>query len=141
MINRTLIRLKIVQLMYAYYQNGGKNIETAEKELLFSLSKAYDLYNYLLMLMVAISRYALTQVERKEEINRTTHNDEKVNRRFVDNRFVLQLESNLQLEEYKQRRFTSRLSLQIPIRSIWRQRACLTLTTANSGARFTRASS
>lgn len=103
MINRTLIRLKIVQLMYAYYQNGGKNIETAEKELLFSLSKAYDLYNYLLMLMVAISRYALTQVERKEEINRTTHNDEKVNRRFVDNRFVLQLESNLQLEEYKQR--------------------------------------
>ena len=85
--------------MYAYYQNGGKNIETAEKELLFSLSKAYDLYNYLLMLMVAISRYALTQVERKEEINRTTHNDEKVNRRFVDNRFVLQLESNLQLEE------------------------------------------
>ncbi len=103
MINRTLIRLKIVQLMYAYYQNGGKNIETAEKELLFSLSKAYDLYNYLLMLMVAISRYALTQVERKEEIVRTTHSDERVSRRFVDNRFVLQLESNLQLEEYKQR--------------------------------------
>lgn len=103
MINRTLIRLKIVQLMYAFYQNGGKNIETAEKELLFSLSKAYDLYNYLLMLMVAISRYALTQVERKEELNRTTHSDERVSRRFVDNRFVLQLESNLQLEEYKQR--------------------------------------
>lgn len=103
MINRTLIRLKIVQLMYAYYQNGGKNIETAEKELLFSLSKAYDLYNYLLMLMVAISRYALTQVERKEEIVRATHSDERVSRRFVDNRFVLQLESNLQLEEYKQR--------------------------------------
>jgi len=103
MINRTLIRLKIVQLMYAYYQNGGKNIETAEKELLFSLSKAYDLYNYLLMLMVAISRYALTQIERKEEMNRTAHIDEKVSRRFVDNKFILQLESNIQLEDYKQR--------------------------------------
>ena len=45
MINRELIRIKIVQLTYAYYQNGNKNIDTAEKELLLSLSKAYDLYN------------------------------------------------------------------------------------------------
>ena len=49
MINRVLIRLKIVQIVYAYYQNGGKNLDTAEKELFFSLSKAYDLYNYLLL--------------------------------------------------------------------------------------------
>ena len=33
MINRVLIRLKIVQIIYAYYQNGGKNLDTAEKEL------------------------------------------------------------------------------------------------------------
>ena len=49
MINRVLIRLKIVQIIYAYYQNGGKNLDTAEKELFYSLSKAYDLYNYLLL--------------------------------------------------------------------------------------------
>ena len=36
MINRTLIRLKIVQLIYSFYQNGGKDIKTAEKELMFS---------------------------------------------------------------------------------------------------------
>lgn len=54
MINRELIRIKIVQLTYAYYQNGNRNIDTAEKELIFSLSKAYDLYNYLLGLMVAL---------------------------------------------------------------------------------------
>ena len=53
MINRELIRVKIVQLTYAYYQNGDGNIDKAEKELLFSLSKAYDLYNYLLELIVA----------------------------------------------------------------------------------------
>ena len=49
MINREIIRIKIVQLTYAYYQNGNKNIDTAEKELFFSLSKAYDLYNYLFL--------------------------------------------------------------------------------------------
>ena len=46
MINRDLIRRKIVQLTYAYYQNGNRNMDNAEKELFFSLSKAYDLYNY-----------------------------------------------------------------------------------------------
>lgn len=101
MINRTLIRLKIIQLMYAFYQNGDKNIETAEKELLFSLSKAYDLYNYLLMLMVAITRYAFTIIEHKEEINKAAHIDEEINHRFIDNKFILQLENNLQLEEFK----------------------------------------
>ena len=42
MINRVLIRLKIIQIVYAYYQNGSKNLDSAEKELFFSLSKAYD---------------------------------------------------------------------------------------------------
>ena len=73
MINRTLIRLKIVQLIYAFYQNGGKNLDTAEKELLFSLSKAYDLYNYMLLLIVAVSRYAFEDVEHKEQMNRIGH--------------------------------------------------------------------
>ena len=56
MINRELIRNKVVQLTYAYYQNGSKNIDSAEKELFFSLSKAYDLYNHLLSLMAAVSK-------------------------------------------------------------------------------------
>lgn len=101
MINRTLIRLKIVQLMYAFYQNGDKNIETAEKELLFSLSKAYDLYNYLLMLMVAITRYGITAVEKKEEVNKAAHIEEEVSHRFIDNKFIMQLEENAYLNEYK----------------------------------------
>lgn len=100
MINRTLIRLKIVQLMYAYYQNSGKSIDTAEKELLFSLSKAYDLYNYMLLLLVSVSRYAYKQVEEKEEINKVGHIDEVVSHRFADNQFTAQLEANKQLQEF-----------------------------------------
>lgn len=100
MINRTLIRLKVVQLMYAYYQNGGKNIDTAEKELLFSLSKAYDLYNYMLLLMVSVSRYAIKQVEHQEQMNKVAHIDKPVSHRFINNRFSIQLESNKQLLEF-----------------------------------------
>lgn len=100
MINRTLIRLKIVQLIYAYYQNDGKNIEQAEKELLFSLSKAYELYNYLLLLMVAVTRYGERQVRKQEDNNRIAHIDQEISHRFIDNKFILQLGSNEQLREY-----------------------------------------
>ena len=101
MINRTLIRLKIVQLIYAFYQNGGKNIDTAEKELLFSLSKAYDLYNYMLLLIVSVSRYAFQEVVHKEQMNRVAHiQEEEVSHRFADNLFAAQLEKNKQLQEF-----------------------------------------
>ena len=99
MINRNLIRIKIVQLMYSYYQNGGKNLDTAEKELLFSLSKAYDLYNYLLLLMVEETRFAFEILEQKEQVNRVAHKEEALSHRFVDNKFIAQLESNKQLCE------------------------------------------
>ena len=102
MINRTLIRLKIVQLVYSYYQNGGKNIDSAEKELLFSLSKAYDLYNYLLLLIIAVTRFAEEQVERQERNNKISHSDQVVNRRFAENLFVQQLEVNKQLIDFKE---------------------------------------
>ena len=102
MINRTMIRLKVVQLIYAYYQNGGKNIESAEKELLLSLSKAYELYNQLLLLMVRVTRYAAEQVEQRERLNRVAHRHEAVSHRFIDNRFAAQLDSNLQLQEFRE---------------------------------------
>lgn len=96
MINRKLIRVKIVQLTYAYYQNGHHNMDTAEKELLFSLSKAYDLYNYLLGLIVAI-----TQEERRRvdiaTLRAEREGTETPSQRFAFNKFATQLEENKQL--------------------------------------------
>lgn len=102
MINRTLIRLKVVQLMYAYYQNSGRTIDVVEKELLFSMAKSYDLYNLMLLLMVDVTKYARKVIEHQEELNQITHNDEVVSHRFVDNAFVSQLEVNKQLCDYKE---------------------------------------
>ena len=101
MINREIIRIKIVQLTYAYYQNGNKNIDTAEKELFFSLSKAYDLYNYLLALIIAIT----AESRRRLEIERGRALREgrpEPSSKFALNRFALQLESNKQLAEFQE---------------------------------------
>ncbi len=101
MVNRSLIRLKVIQLMYAYYQNDGKTVESVEKELLFSLAKAYDLYNYLLMLIVEVTKYGRQVMEHQEELNKIAHIDTVISRRFIDNQFACQLELNKQLNEFK----------------------------------------
>ena len=99
MINREIIRTKVVQLTYAYYQNGSKNIDTAEKELFFSLSKAYDLYNYLLALIVGITKEARRHLEVAES-RAPREGTPMPSRRFCDNRFALQLESNKMLQDF-----------------------------------------
>ena len=96
MINRELIRIKIVQLTYAYYQNGNRNMDNAEKELLFSLAKAYDLYNYLLALIVSVTQEERHRVEiAANRANR--EGTETPSSRFVNNKFAVQLEENKQL--------------------------------------------
>ena len=99
MINRELIRIKVVQLTYAYYQNGSKNIDTAEKELLFSLSKAYDLYNYLLALIVGITQEARRHLEVAQS-RAQREGLEMPSQRFAYNRFALQLEENRMLNDF-----------------------------------------
>ena len=99
MINREIIRTKIVQLTYAYYQNGSKNIDSAEKELFFSLSKAYDLYNYLLSLIVAVTKEA----RRRNEVftaRAEREGTELPSQKFIFNRFALQLEENKMLNDF-----------------------------------------
>ena len=100
MINRVLIRLKIVQIVYAYYQNGGKNLDTAEKELFFSLSKAYDLYNYLLLLMVEVTKQANKRLNAAKNKLVPTKEELFPNTKFVEIRFIAQLEVYKQLLEY-----------------------------------------
>lgn len=100
MINRVLIRLKIVQIVYAYYQNGGKNLDTAEKELFFSLSKAYDLYNYLLLLMVEVTKQANKRLNAAKNKLVPTKEELFPNTKFVENRFIAQLEVNKQLLKF-----------------------------------------
>ena len=99
MINRELIRIKIVQLTYAYYQNGSKNIDSAEKELIFSLSKAYDLYNYLLALIVSVTRESRRHLE-VAQARAEREGTKQPSQKFAYNRFAIQLEENKMLTEF-----------------------------------------
>jgi N utilization substance protein B len=103
MINRVLIRLKIVQIIYAYYKNSGKTLKATEDEVFFSLSKAYALYNYMLLLIVGITHYAADRISFLSMKIRPTESDRNPNLKFVNNRFALQLENNEQLKKFAEK--------------------------------------
>ena len=100
MINRILLRIKIVQILYSYYKDGSKSIANAEKELFFSIEKTYELYNLLLLLIIEITRFAEKRIEIGRNKFRPTEEELHPNTRFIDNRFVKQLASNKQLLNY-----------------------------------------
>ena len=103
MINRALIRLKVVQLVYAYYQNEGKTTEVALKELDFSLQKAHDLYRLLLLLLVELRRRAervnaVYEAKKKRVGGGEISSNDKL---LADNLFLKQLSENEELLEFE----------------------------------------
>lgn len=100
MINRILIRTRIVQIVYAWYQNTNKDLRTAEKELLFGLQKSYDLYYYLLLLMVELTKAYDARVEAKRNKYLPTDEDLNPNTRLIENKFIEQLSQNHQFNKY-----------------------------------------
>ncbi len=101
MVNRELIRAKVVQLVYAYYMSGGKPMDVAMKEVETSLSTANDLYYVLLDLILSITKEE--HLRFNLHLQKAIREGEKLpSARFVDNRFARQLEANSQLGKFKE---------------------------------------
>lgn len=109
MINRELVRLKVVQLMYAYYQNEGKGKDVISKELDYSLAKAHDLYLYLLNQLIDLHDYA-TRKKSSEEVKAVRLNQD-VEKALTPaavvlskNKFLLQLTENETLLKFRSKK-------------------------------------
>lgn len=72
----------------------------SEKELHFNIDKAYELYHYLLLLIIDVVLYAESRIELARHKRIPTEEDLSPNTRFIDNRLVDQLRNNNQLLRY-----------------------------------------
>ena len=100
MINRILIRIKVLQIVYSFYQNGNSDLKVAENELLFSLRKSYDLYHYFLLLIIEVTNLQRRTLDAKKCKYIPTHAELNPNTRLVDNRFAAQVAENEALQKY-----------------------------------------
>lgn len=100
MINRVLIRLKVVQVIYAYYQNGGQKTAMADRELAQSIDSAYSLYKTLLFIPVAWARQIGKSVAKQRRMNAPHISRKEI--LLAENRFIAQLETNVELDSFVQ---------------------------------------
>ena len=102
MINRTMVRTRVVQTLFAYYKDTDKTLLTARKELNKSFADTYDLYFVLLDFANELTAYAQREMEGQIARARATHSSWTPNRRFVRNRLAQQLFDNRALRKRMQ---------------------------------------
>lgn len=101
MINRVLIRAKVVQMLYAYMvSKDSMTLTTAKKELTKSLDKSYELYNALLKLMIELTDVQNLRLDEAKHKFLPTEEDLNPNMRFVENEFVKRLRADQTLADF-----------------------------------------
>jgi len=100
MISRRLLRIKALMALYAFNRREDNNLVQAEKELMFSITKTFDLYHYLLLLVLEIADVAREKIDLALQKHMPTPEDLNPNRRFTDNQVIAQLRSNKSFNSY-----------------------------------------
>ncbi len=102
MINRVLIRIRVAQIAYAYFQNGDSDIKNAENNLVHSLEKSYELYFHLLSLLVEVTKVHQKRIAQRK--NRLLPSNEDINPdlRFAQNRLVALFAKSEKLAEFNE---------------------------------------
>jgi N utilization substance protein B len=99
MLNRRHLRIKILQALYAYFQTPGERfMERAEKELFFSIDKMYDMYILLLLLLEELRLVAEIKNEEGKNKKLPTEEDLNPNTRFSENKLIMLLQDNEELQ-------------------------------------------
>lgn len=100
MISRRLLRIKALMALYAFNRREDDNIAQAEKELVFSIEKTYDLYHYLLLLVLEVAAVAEEKIDQALQKRMPAPEDLNPKRRFVDNQVIAQLRNNKSFNRY-----------------------------------------
>ncbi len=100
MINRALIRIRALQVLYSSHHRDDLDPARSEKELLNALSKTYDLYFHLLNLIPELTHLHAELLEQRKKRLRPTAEDLNPNMRLADNKLAKQLDSSAMLTEW-----------------------------------------
>jgi N utilization substance protein B len=104
MLNRRHLRIKVLQLLYAYFQSEEDNFPKAEKELLLTIERMYDMYLYLLLSLSELKRAAENKIADKKKKIRPSEDDLHPNLKFVDNQLIKIIENSTSLNALCEKR-------------------------------------
>lgn len=85
MLNRRQLRIKVLQILYSYYQNDNNDMAKFEKDLTHSINKDYEMYLLLLLLIGEMQRQAIARIDIGMNKKMPTHEELHPNTKFVTN--------------------------------------------------------
>jgi N utilization substance protein B len=97
MLGRRHYRIKVLQALYAYFQGGEARIEVAEKNLLNSLDKVYELYYLQLSFLLEVIHFYRFRMEESKTKFYPTPEEVNPSYKLSENRVVMQLQQNRDL--------------------------------------------
>ena len=100
MISRRLLRIKALMALYAFNRREDENLAQAETELMFSIGKTYDLYHYLLLLVLDVADIASEKIDQALQKIMPTKEDLNPQKWFIDNLVIAQLRKNIVFNKY-----------------------------------------
>jgi N utilization substance protein B len=100
MLNRRHIRIKVLQILYAFFHSESEDLTKSERDLKNSFDKTHSLYIHLLLLLVAIKKQAEEKIEKRKNKLLPNQEDLSPNTKFVDNKTLTLLAENLSLIEH-----------------------------------------
>ncbi len=93
MLNRRHLRIKVLQVLYAYFQSNENDFKVIEKELMNSIERIYDIYLYVLLAFEELKDVEEQKIAESKLKSRTT------NDRFVQNKVIALITENTELRE------------------------------------------
>lgn len=99
MLNRRHIRIKVLQLLYAFFHSESDDLMKLERELEKSFNKTYDLYIHMLALLLNLKSLAEQKIEKGKNKLLPSREDLDPNTKFIDNQVLNLLSKNLSLLE------------------------------------------
>jgi N utilization substance protein B len=105
MLNRRHLRIKVLQILYAYYNDkDSDDIKLSRKNLLDSIERIYDLYVYFLLSFTVLKDISLTKQEERKKKLMPSKEDLSPNLKFVNNRVIALFSDSLLLKDLSTKR-------------------------------------
>ncbi len=100
MLNRRQLRVKVMQILYSFYQGDERGLKGADQLLEKSFESFNQLYFTMLGLMLEIRDYAEHRIEENKKKKLPTKADLNPNTRFIDAEVFKLIESDVRLKNF-----------------------------------------
>lgn len=94
MLNRRHLRVKVVQVLYAYHQSETREIKSFEKALVQSVDKVYEMYIWMLSLLTEVADYSVANAEERANKFLPSEDDMNASVQLEQNTFIRMLRKN-----------------------------------------------